>query len=436
MYSINKYHKLILSLVVFIFIIAANYAWLNPHPDSKVHKTIDNIPFFWQYNDDAGIEIVTAAYFPEIFNTYKSRMDRPTYPVIVKVLGETIGLFAEPFKELTKLEKAGAGYLMLKLIIFSIFSFCAFNIYKKYFPQQYALFTVFLLIAHYFSIKAFAMFHTQELQFITPTIIIYFFLKLYDRYSHSKNIYFSIIVGSLMLGKPNYAIYLSLLVYCLINKKFYESFVSFSSHLIPFATYLIFLKINNFNFFSSTVIDHNQGTWFLNAEFLSINYITKLLISSLSNFSINIIQYYHIILIFFFIGIFMRLNKKNNKFILFLSILIFFTWFQEFFSNRYRAYMTADLSILIFGFSTYAIYEFTKNVSFKIKILMTLSIIWILLNLLILANFPWIHPNNHEERDREVSENRIFMIENHHLYNRNDIKLNSKQNIFEPKSIE
>jgi hypothetical protein len=132
----------------------------------------------------------------------------------------------------------------------------------------------------------------------------------------------------------------------------------------------------------------------------------------------------------------MRLNKKNNKFILFLSILIFFTWFQEFFSNRYRAYMTADLSILIFGFSTYAIYEFTKNVSFKIKILMTLSIIWILLNLLILANFPWIHPNNHEERDREVSENRIFMIENHHLYNRNDIKLNSKQNIFEPKSIE
>ena len=80
-----KSYKPLLLLVTFCFIIAANYAWLNPHPDSKVYKTTQNIPFFWQYNADAGVEILSAAYFPKIFHTYKSRMDRPTYPIVVKV---------------------------------------------------------------------------------------------------------------------------------------------------------------------------------------------------------------------------------------------------------------------------------------------------------------------------------------------------------------
>ena len=66
------------------------------------------------------------------------------------------------------------------------------------------------------------MFHTQELQFITPTIIIYFYLNLANKYSHFKNIFFSVIVGILMLGKANYAIYLGFLSFSFLNKKFLE----------------------------------------------------------------------------------------------------------------------------------------------------------------------------------------------------------------------
>ena len=428
-----KYYKLIISLVTLCFIVAANYAWLNPHPDSKVYKTTQNIPFFWQYNDDAGVEILSAAYFPEIFHTYKSRMDRPTYPIIVKALGEIVGLLILPFKELTQLQKAGAGFLLLKIIIFSLFALWTFNIFERYMPKQYAFFSVFLLLTHFFSIKAFSMFHTQELQFITPTIIIYLFLKLTERYSHLRNIIFSMIVGVLMLGKPNYAIYLGFLSFSFINKKFIEVIFSFITHLIPFGIYLLYLKIINFKFYSASVSEHEQGVWLLNSDTLSLNYLSELITDSLSSFTLNLFQYYHIIIPLSLIGFFIFDKKKIKNYYLLIFILVFFTWFQEFFSNRYRAYMTADLSIILFGFSTYTIYVFTKNITFKKNILIALSLVWFFLNIFIISNFPLVHPKNHEVRNTEISNNRIYMIENHELYDEKLIELNSKERIVKPK---
>ena len=427
-----KFYKPLMLLITFSFVIAANYAWLNPHPDSKVYKTTKSIPFFWQYNADAGVEILSAAYFPEIFHTYKSRMDRPTYPIIVKILGESIGTLFLPFKKLSELEKAGAGYLVLKIIIFSLFSLFAFNTFERYMPKQYAFFSVFLIITHFFSIKAFSMFHTQELQFITPTIIIYFFLNLADRYSHFKNIFFSIIVGILMLGKANYAIYLGFLSFSFLNKKFLEVILSFFTHFIPFAVYLLYLNIIDLKFISPSISDHQQGVWLFNSGILSLGEFIKLISNSLYSFILNVIEYYHIIIPLSFIGFFIFDNKNKKNYFLLIFILIFFTWFQEFFSNRYRAYMTADLSIILFGYSTYVIYILTKNINFKKNILIILSIFWFFLNILIISNFPYIHPKDHVERDSEVSKNRLYMIENYELYDQKLIELNSNEKIIYP----
>lgn len=427
-----KFYKPLILLVTFIFIIAANYAWLNPHPNSKVYKTTQNIPFFWQYNDDAGVEILSAAYFPEIFHTYKSRMDRPTYPIIVKILGESVGLLLLPFKELSKLEKAGAGYLILKIIIFSLFTLFAFNIFERYMPKQYAFFSVFLILTHFFSIKAFSMFHTQELQFITPTIIIYFYLNLADKYSHFKNIIFSIIVGILMLGKANYAIYLGFLSFSFLNKKILEVILSFITHLIPFALYLLYLNIIEIEFISLSISDHKQGVWLFDSDILSLYEFIKLILNSVYSFTLNVIEYYHIIIPLSFIGFYIFNNKKRKNYYLLIFILVFFTWFQEFFSNRYRAYMTADLSIILFGYSTYVIYILTKNIKFNKNILIILSILWFFLNILIISNIPYIHPNDHVERDTEVSKNRLYMIENYELYDEKLIELNTNEKIITP----
>ena len=137
---LTKYHKGILILITFCFIIAANLAWLNPGPEKEVFKTTKTTPFFWQYNSDAGIEILTAAYFPKIFNTYKIRMERPTYPIVTKVIGELVGLFISPLRKLNPVEKAAAGHLILKLIIFTTFAIFTFKILCYFVPEKFSFF--------------------------------------------------------------------------------------------------------------------------------------------------------------------------------------------------------------------------------------------------------------------------------------------------------
>ena len=94
-----KFHKKLFLIPIILFIIGANYAWLNPHPEFKVYKTLD-FPFFWQFNPDAGVEIISAAYFPEAFRMYKDRISRPTYPFLVNSIGYFSRIILKPFKKI------------------------------------------------------------------------------------------------------------------------------------------------------------------------------------------------------------------------------------------------------------------------------------------------------------------------------------------------
>ena len=91
----SKNFKYIVILFL-VFVISANKAWLNPtnnDPNRPVLiKTHNTIPLFWQYNLDSGVEILTAAYFPKIFEVNNTRIDRPTYPAIANFFGKIIGL--------------------------------------------------------------------------------------------------------------------------------------------------------------------------------------------------------------------------------------------------------------------------------------------------------------------------------------------------------
>lgn len=105
-----KFHKKLFLIPVLLFIIGANYAWLNPHPEYQVYKTLD-FPFFWQFNPDAGVEIISAAYFPDAFKMYKDRINRPTYPLLVNSIATFIKLIIKPFYNVSSLEAAGGGIL-------------------------------------------------------------------------------------------------------------------------------------------------------------------------------------------------------------------------------------------------------------------------------------------------------------------------------------
>ena len=58
MMNIIKENKLALLILVIVFIISSNIAWLNPAPGKESYRPHNDIPLLWQYNYDSGIEIL------------------------------------------------------------------------------------------------------------------------------------------------------------------------------------------------------------------------------------------------------------------------------------------------------------------------------------------------------------------------------------------
>ncbi len=397
-----------LIIILIAFLISANIAWLNPAPGKESYQPNKKIPVFWQYNYDSGIEILTAAYFPKIFYKDNTRIDRPTYPIAANVLGKVSCLIICPIYDLTPLEKAGIGYILLKILIFSLSLFLLNEILINYLSKKEILLSNLLIFFSVISIGNIALFHTIELQFITPIIVIFLFLKLSQNYNFLKNIIFSIVIGILMLGKPNYAIYISLLIYCIYNKKFYECCISFIAHLFPLYIYNLYL-----NYLSLDLIfigsKYGQATWFI-PYILDYNFygLIKEIFSSLITFCYLLFDNYNFWIILSIFGIYKIRKKLNFNYYFFITIFFLLTWFQIFVSDRDKTYMTSDLMIIIYPLASIGFYYLLNKikVSFIKKNLIYLVFFYVgLTNILAYVNFPLIHPYD------QPAKNHILMKE-------------------------
>ena len=413
-----KFDKKLFLIPIILFIIGANYAWLNPHPEFKVYKTLD-FPFFWQFNPDAGVEIISAAYFPEAFRMYKDRINRPTYPFLVNSIGYFSRIILKPFKKISDVEAAGVGYIILKLILFLLASIILFNVFDSFFhDQSLSFFGVFLILFHPFSIEAFSTFHTFELQFINPILFSFFFFNLSRKYSHTKNIFFSIIVGILLLGRPNYAIYLSFLTFSLFDKYYLRAIVSFISHLFPLGLYYFFLNLNNINYVNHEIENYDQGIFILN--YLKDFQFEQLFIElskSLFFFIKSIFSHFYIVLLFILLG-YKNLKVTKNH-LIYLTAILFFTYLQFLAARKYDiAYMVSDMSIFIVGVGLYAI----KNNSHFILNKNKIASVYFLISIFTLINLPLKNPYEFDFRSQEVLNQRKKMVEHPEKYSDIDRK--------------
>ena len=416
----SNYRKFFVLLGV-IFIISANLAWLNPQDTNpkipRLYKTHQTIPLFWQYNLDSGVEILTAAYFPKIYEVNNTRIDRPVYPIIANIFGKTIGMIGSPFIKLNKLEKAGIGYLLLKILIFSSSIILMHRIISHYFDNKISCLSIFFTYTSPFAIFYITAFHTSELQFITPIFIIYFFTIIKDKYSVFRNIIFSILIGILMLAKPNYAVYLTFMFFLIYKKKWVEIFISFFSHLIPIILYLIFINLMNFEFQITGTKDYNQGVWIYNdIRNGNIFEVIKLFIFSFTKFFIAILYNYKIIFLFAIAGILIKSYKKNIKIdhYVFLLLFVFCTYLQMFVADRYNNYMSYDLAIVLNSFAAYGIYELIKKIeriNFRGLFIPIIMFLYLAFNIASFIHLPWVHPYNQISKDTKILNNKLNKLD-------------------------
>jgi hypothetical protein len=280
--------------VVCIFLISALKPWYTHRLIDGQYWVLDyppSVPFMWQYDKDANAQLGSTAFFPDYYKLQPLLTDRPTmhalgwaigqsiYPVIqwasglrvtTKITQKGLRLiensdlktlypdqFNDPEFQLALLNRyisGAAGLVIFKLAFFFLSGLALFRLASHFSSNGVALFSVIYLLTDGYLINAIGTYHTYEFQIFSPIIICFLFFSLCQNYSLTRNIAFSLIVGLLMMAKPNYAAYIAILVYALLffkDRRFVviAAFISVISHSLPWALWHIFLELKGFGLF-------------------------------------------------------------------------------------------------------------------------------------------------------------------------------------------
>mgnify|MGYP004128177003 CR=1 FL=1 len=426
--------------VALIFAVSSNIAWLNPWPEKASFRGVDSVPFMWQYNQAAGVEILSAAYFPQTYRTYTDRINRPTYPFLIHTIGAVVGTIASPIVDLGPLERAGAGYVILKLLVFFFGAVAMFRILRRWMGPEPSLLATLLMLFHAHSIEFVATFHTTELQVITPIFVLWMFLGVCDRLSqplaadtttarrqraarYGLIVAASVGLGVLMLAKQNYAIYLAILLFAAYKRRWLEAGVSVVAHLIPLAIYLAYLAAVDIPYVNHEAANYDQGVWLLDLfrqnPVLSIQQVMDSLWRSL----LHLTGFFGVWLLLAVAALARRDRiGLTRDHLVFVGLFVFSTWAQIFAAARYYDYMMSDVAIVVFGLGAWFVWTFLERtipdpparrwVPSRSTISGAIVTVWFLANVLSFVHFPWVHPFDQPARNTEVLDNRLDMVEN------------------------
>lgn len=388
-------------LVIGVFLIQANITWVNPSPGYGPRLILSNkIPILWQYQGDAYLEFATAIYFPQIFHKVPDRVSRPVYPGIAKILGNGFEYLLSPAVKVNPIIATIVGYMALKIFMYALFCFLQYKLLCNFMSNHYAFLSVLLILFHSHAITYSVTYGTQDLEFINPLIICYLFFDITRRYSHKKNVLYSLIIGVLFLAKENYAVYIAIMIFSLYKREYKKISMSVCIHFIPLIIWFIFLKFYGLSYYHHAIDGYNVGTW-LYKEFIFMHpfMMLKTIQDSIISYIRCLSEFYTVWLFVsvYALGVLIYKNSISKHVVFFLWVFVVFHWFQMFVVKvRYLPYMASDLEFIIFGLTAYSlgtiIDRYFKNS--KTVVVAIIGILWLGWNILSIAQFPWIHPYN------------------------------------------
>ena len=388
----NKLNSFIFFIILTLFVISSNIAWINPDPRGAI-KVLE-FPFMWQYDVDAILELGTATYFPDFYKDLPTRIDRPLYPFLSHIIG-TLFFQINNFINITNLSKVyfvALAFILLKILIYSFGAICVNKIcdFLK-FNLDIKKISLIIFFFNPFLIKGLTTFHTIELQLLNPVFAIYFFIIFIEK--KINIILCGIFTGLLFLGKNNYAISVAIFLFMVFNKNYKDAVKYFFYVTTPTVFWFFYWK--NFMNINFSINDQYANYHWFDFSLYSVNNLLSYLIYILIAFFKN---YY-----LYFISLFMFFIFKKNKVyfeldekFIFIFLFVFSTSTQMLASNKFQSiYMTSDIYWVYAISFAWLIVNFI-NYLFKINYLVLLLLSFLLLSksILHLANFPLINPYN------------------------------------------
>ena len=483
--------------VIVIFLISANRAWYYHRVSDGEYWVLDyppSIPFMWQYDKDANSQLGSTAFFPDYYKVQPHVIDRPTMQAagwfislgisraIQPILGTDIMQPAvrkgvemirnsdlailygtaditheKALYFLSRYISAAGGLIIFKIMLYWIAGIMMFRLVRHYSDQNVALFSVLLLFSNSYMINAIGTYHSYEFQVITPIIVVYFFHQLCIRYSISRNILFSTIVGLLFMAKANYAAYIAVLLCALIFVRDRRLLltgipISILSHSLPWIIWHIYLEttglgilgftagqplvgnaplLHPFSIIAATlltgeVIQQNSalpGDWIslLKTDaYSSVGSSAIALLQLLTvKFSRTLHAYGSIVGFLAAIGIFIMWRHKNRRVVLSLLGLLFLgCLLQVLFSYPADIYwhdrFVFDPFFIVYGLASVSLFNLLSDqhsTRKRIAILSTVLFIHLSVAVLYKVKLPWVHPFDQHGLYSATEPNSLFRVE-------------------------
>lgn len=430
--------RVVVLLVLAVFAVGANIAWLNPRPGFEVYRTHDRIPFMWQYNADAGMEILSAAYFPHAFERYPQRLNRPLYPFAAHSIGNAIGLVVSPVVDLSPLQRAGLGYIVVKIAMHLFAGLALVDLLSRWLSPRAVLMALTLTFLHPHVIAHIATFHTTDLQVLVPIIVAWFAVRVAEvgprsastgpagstdrRLYRRRVVLYSLLTGLLMLGKQNYAVYLSVLAVALLYRRWREVVVSLAVHLVPLLLYMVFLRAAGLSYGNNEIEAMGQGVW-VTRELLRSHPVTivQTLYDLFWRFTRNALFYHRTALFLSVLAVpgWRRGTGGRLPHLLFAALLYLATWAQFVAVRRFDVvYLSADVSFVVFGLTAWIVMDRWPERAPRYKAIvarrgtiLAFAVVLGVVNTLSFLHVPWVPPRDQATRNSEVLERKLGEVE-------------------------
>ena len=391
---------LFLAALLFIALVATNIAWLNPLPlRMPTYKPFGDLPFMWQYNLDSVVNFKTAAFFQDYLNLVPIRVERPVSPLIVNLIGEFIyslvGLFLPG--ETPFLASMIAAYLVYKVVLYAAAMVLCFRLFAHFMSVPWAAASVLVLCFHRWMIGSFSVFHTGELQFVTPIFLGYMLLvvvrdEVLERATIERVIAFSVFVGVAMLARPNYSTYLAVLVVAVLYGRYLKAGVSFLAHLFPIGLYLGYVWFTGLPAYSHA-LELGQGLRLGLFVELPLDDAVALATTDTLGYLSGLFGFHGLWMVAAAIGGVLLFKERWRLPLIFACALLLADLLQGVASGRFAAYMTGAVWFVVVGLSGIAADRLIpRRWGMKAGVLVVAA--WLAFTMTEMVNLPWLHPRD------------------------------------------
>lgn len=254
-----------LGTVLYILLVSHNIAWLNPYPkQAPCIQPSHTIPYGWEYNSDATIELYSSIYFPDMMAKFKVRIARPLKNAVISAMVAV----ADKAMHLTLKQQIGLAYVLHHLMTIVMLLLSLYLL--LWLAARQGVAPAGMLVAWFWLIfnepVRWAESHTFVFQMCTPVFALAILQRLADlrerlggwRYQFWVFVYM-LLAGCFLLNKQDLAPLLTTLLFAIYLRAWRWIPVGLLGAVLPYLMYRGLLVLMEIPWYNHEAVVYGQG---------------------------------------------------------------------------------------------------------------------------------------------------------------------------------